>query len=300
MEKAKSGKEAREQETSLKVLVLERVVAELAAGVETFAVHCDEQTSVEVYLSEVLYVSPGGGGEEGEGAYFRATKLHSSCWMIKELGKEYFRRVEHIDVGVGTDRVDGNCTWYDRMLMREGAGAVKGDLESFRFLCEQSGDSVQSVFARVAIESVERANVVMRLLSSGVAYARRVERLEISGDVLRYVGLDHRLLYAVIGQMKHLRWLSVSEGTGGKGGRTQMENLPVLMRGLWMFCRRLESFKFEVSWFGSGCSVEVLREVLEGLKELERELPGLETHNLGEMLEIALRHGLHEEEYGIG
>lgn len=275
----------------LKLLLLERVVPEIASVVALFARHCDTTTCVEVYLSEVLLVSPPSCEEDSqeELPYFRATKLHSSSWMIKKLPEEYFRRVEHIHVGLDEDCQNKRQPWYNRFLINDG-GCVNPDMQSFRFLCKTSGAKVQSVFAGVPIENLEKANIVLRILSSGFAFARNVTTLALSGDVLKYVGLDHSLLYSVIGQLQNLRHMYVSEPTCTEYRKEQIENLPVLIRGLWMFCHRLEEFKFQFSSFGNECSVQALRDGLESLKEFDERLPGADTHNLGELLEVALNH----------
>lgn len=275
----------------LKLLVLERVVPEVAEAVSMFAKLCDMETYIEVCLREVLLVSPPASKEKGEVEfpYFRATKLHSSSWMIKELPDNYFRRVEHIHVGLDEDCLKRSRPWYERLFINDG-GCVNPDMQSFPFLCKRSGMKVKSVYARVPIESTEKANRVLRILSSGFAYARNVTTLELSGDVLKYVGLDHSSLYSVIGQLKNLRHMYVSEPTCAQYRKAQIENLPVLVRGLWMFCHRLESFKFKFSSFGNECSVQALQDGLESLREFDEKLPGADTHNLRELLEVALRH----------
>lgn len=279
---------------ALKRLVVDRISPQLVTAIRLFSSHCDPQTEIEVYLHEVLLVSPPKPEEaekddESSLPYFRATKLHSSSWMIKDLPPSYFRQVEHIHVGLDEDRSNGSRPWYDRMFPDE-RSRVNPDMQSFRFLCEQSGSKVESVFATVPIESAEKANSVLRILSSGFAYARNVSTLALSGDALRYIGLDHSLLYSVVGQLKDLQEMYVSEPTLGEDRKAQIDNLPVLIKGLWMFCHKLESFKFEFSSFGNACSVQSLRDVLQALQEFDKKLPGVETHSLGELLEISLKH----------
>lgn len=218
--------------------------------------------------------------------------------MIRDLSPSYFRQVEHIHVGLDEDCSGSSRPWYDR-IFPNGTSCANPDMQSFRFLCEQSGSKVKSVFATVPIESAEKANSVLRILSSGFAYARNVSFLALSGDSLRYIGLDHSLLYSVVGQLKNLREIQISEASLGEDRKGQIENLPILIKGLWMFCHKLESFKFEFSSFGNACSVQSLRNVVEALREFDTKLPGVETHGLGELIEISLRHCC-EEANGFG
>lgn len=272
----------------LKRLVVGRVIEDLAAAVDVFAGMCGRETDIEVYLNEVVFVSSGCEENAEAECYFRATKLHSSSWMMKELKEEYFRRVEHIHVGLDEDCAKAEHAWFEKWWRNDRGGTP--DMQGFAFLCKKSGGRVQSVDARVPVESVCKAKLVLRRLSLGFAYARNVMILQLSGDVLSFVGLEHALLYSVIGQLRNLRIMKVSEPSCGEYINAQMESLPVLIRGLWMFCERLESFEWELWSCGKGFREDCVREGLEALREFDRKLPGVETNGLEELLGIALRH----------
>ena len=276
-------------------VVFERLCTDLSKALELFSECCDHTTEVDVYLNEVLLVSPA----KPDNApmpppYFRAIALHSSSWMISDLPATFFRRTEHIKISADQDC---GVSLIERMFPQDGR-QINPDMRSFRFFCEQSGRNVRTVYASVPVESAEKANAVLRVLSEGLAYARNVTSLELSGDVLRYVGLHHSQLYAVVGQLRKLVELYVCEPGYGRDRCAQIENLPLLLRALWMNCTELESFKFEFSSFGSASPPGSLENALVSLREFAARLPGVETHNLVELLELSLRPS--ECKMGIG
>ena len=257
---------------------------DLACALRLFSSCVDETTEIEVFLHEVLLVSPVKPANAPTPLpFFRATALHSTSWMF-ELPDSYFRRTEHIRVCSDEDMSAGprDQTLLRRFFPQDGM-VSNPDMKSFKFLCEKARGHVQTVVVKMAIDSTQKANTVLRTLSQGFGYAKAVRTLEISADLLRYIGTQPGSLYSVTGQLKELEELCVCQPAFVHDRSSAIEHLPVLLDALWDNCRKLEIFKFE---FGYGIVNGEVGDVIAALQKFEKNLPGVETCGLGELLDL--------------